>query len=636
MKVLDYLFVTCCVVVCMFSSSKSFGQSVDLFFSSDNNCQEQLEVGIYIRASQFSAFDFKIGSSSIFIDFDPQVVHYESYIENEFSVNMGNYNGWLPHQFSSDNECGMLNLVLELEDLTLNNIYLSRQQATKIGSVYFDIIDPATDPLIAVRPEFSSVFGAGSNDGSTPIPILNIPQVLDYSCVEDCDVSPVIAGLEVIGENCFEDVGGFELYIGDNPGRDSIEISINGGFNYDYIASVNSNYSIQDLSSGYYDLWLRWKNDQCPTPLGSYYIGSEGGPNVSVSVKNNCDQNLTASIVFEFPDQLPTINSLKFSIDGGSSFSPIVADNTGSYTFDDVDIGQYNCVVSWGDGTCLTNLGMLNVIPPDYPTLSVRQYGHCYSQQALSGSLFFDIVDNPAYTNLLISVDGGISFPYQVNDDIGTFAIHDFSEESFIVHAKWSSDGCSYYYGSGFFRYIPRAFDMAVEYTPEVCDNVLNGTINIVLYTDETPKPSMSIDGGQNFLYPTNGQGQYQFENLGPGIYPIYINWGECIEYHSLITIGEESDCPSCFDGIKNGDELYVDCGGSYCAPCDECQDLISVNANLVDTDILFRSNIKAEIKGLVEQNLDVNLQAAQEVILKPDFEVSINSVFHAYIEDCN
>lgn len=636
MKVLDYLFVTCLTVIFTFATNSVAAQSVDLFFSSNNTCQEELEVGIFIRASQFSAFDFEIGSTSIFVDFDPKVVHYASYIENEFSVNMSVSNGWLPHQLSYDNECGMLNLVLELEDPAMNKIYLSRQQAIKIGTLKFSIIDPVTDPLIAVRPEFSSVYGAGSNDGTTPIPILNIPQVLDYSCVEDCDLPPTIYSLDVIDENCFEDVGGFELYIADNPDRDSVEISINGGFNYDYIAAVNRNYSIQDLASGYYDLWLRWKNDQCPTPLGNYYIGSEGGPNVTVSVKNNCDQNVTASIVFEYPDQLPTINSLKFSINGGSSFSPIVADNTGSYTFDDVDIGQYDCVVSWGDGTCLTNLGVINVTPPDFPTLSVRQYGHCYSRQPLNGSLFFDIVDNPAYDQLLISVDDGVSFPYLLNDNIGTFAIHNFRAESFVIRAKYPSGQCSYYYGSGFFRYVPRAFDMGIDYSPQVCENLHDGTINIVINMYENPKPSVSIDGGENFSFSTNGQNQYLFENLGPGDYPIYLSWGDCIEYHSLVVIGEKSDCPSCFDGIKNGDELYVDCGGSYCAPCDECQINLALNANYIEDNILFRASDYIEIKGTIDEDLSVVLQAEEEILLKPHFEVSINTVFHAYIEDCN
>lgn len=636
MKVLDYLFLTCFAVVFSFITNTSFGQSVDLFFSSENNCQEQLEVGIFIRASQFSAFDFEIGSSSIFIDFDPKVVQYDSYIENEFSVNIGNSNGWLAHQLSFDNACGMLNLVLELEDLALNNIYLSRQQAIKIGTVNFDIIDPVTDPLIAIRPEFTSVFGAGSNDGSTPIPILNVPQVLDYSCIEDCDVPPAIAGLEIIDEDCFEDIGGFEISFITNSIEDSVEISINGGFNYDYTAEARDNYSIEDLSSGYYDLWVRWQSDRCPIPLGNYYIGSVGGPTVSVSVKNNCDENEPAGIVFEFPNQLPTINSLRFSINGGSTFSPVVADHIGSYTFENVDIGQYECIVSWGDGSCLTNLGVINVIPPDYPTLSVKQYGHCYSRRPLNGSLFFDIVDNPAYSQLLISVDNGETFPYLVNDDVGTFVIHNFDKESFTIRAKYPSGQCSFYYGSGFFRHIPRDFDMGVEHTPRACETVQDGVINIVLNSNEIPKPSLSIDGGQSFSYPTNSQGQYQFDNLGPGDYTIYINWGECIEYHSVVIIGEASDCPSCYDGIKNGDELYIDCGGAYCAPCDDCQTALSLNADHMDENILFQASNTIEIKGIVDENLTVNLKAAQHILLKPHFEVSINTIFNAYIEDCN
>src|SRR5690606_12534486 len=31
--------------------------------------------------------------------------------------------------------------------------------------------------------------------------------------------------------------------------------------------------------------------------------------------------------------------------------------------------------------------------------------------------------------------------------------------------------------------------------------------------------------------------------------------------------------CPSCYDGIKNGNEVYQDCGGPDCEPCGTCDD---------------------------------------------------------------
>jgi len=633
MKVLNYLFVSCFTFCFTLLTTNSFGQSVDLFLSSDNNCQGQLEIGIYIQASQFSLFDFEIGSSSIFLDYDPEVVQYYSYIENEFSVNVGNPNGWLTHQSSHDDDCGMFNLVLELEDPAMNGIYLSRQQATKIGHLNFLINDPATDPKISVRPEFSSVFAAGSNDGTAALNILNIPRVLQYSCLDDCLDSPAVLSLEVFDQQCFDESGGsFEFHFEDIPNRDSLEISLNGGFNYNYATNDGSHFSITGLSSGYYDVWLRWKDDQCPTQIGNYYVDLEGGPPVDVSLRNNCDQSELGSIVFEFT----FFNVLQFSIDGGNTFTQNISSPTGLYSIDGLDIGRYYCAARWGDESCMINLGIIDIVPADYPTMTVRQFGHCYSQQPLNGSLFFDIVDNPVQTHLLISVDGGITYPYQVNDDIGTFVINNFNQESFKIHAKWPSNQCSYNYGSGFFRYFPRDFDLALDHSQKACASILDGAINITLNTSENPKPSISIDGGQSFSYPISGQFQYQFDNLGPGDYPIYINWGDCIEFYSQVTIGETLDCPSCFDGIKNGDEVYIDCGGSSCFPCDECHSFVAVNANEIDENILFRSSDRIEIKGIIEENLDVELKAGQEILLKPQFEVSTSTVFKAYIEDCN
>ena len=41
--------------------------------------------------------------------------------------------------------------------------------------------------------------------------------------------------------------------------------------------------------------------------------------------------------------------------------------------------------------------------------------------------------------------------------------------------------------------------------------------------------------------------------------------------------------CPTCNDGIKNGDELDVDCGGTYCPACPvTVQDCLGSNSYLL------------------------------------------------------
>ena len=52
----------------------------------------------------------------------------------------------------------------------------------------------------------------------------------------------------------------------------------------------------------------------------------------------------------------------------------------------------------------------------------------------------------------------------------------------------------------------------------------------------------------------------------------------------------EENDCSTCNDGIMNGNEESIDCGGSSCAPCVEgCTDETAHNYDpLADLDYCF------------------------------------------------
>jgi len=52
----------------------------------------------------------------------------------------------------------------------------------------------------------------------------------------------------------------------------------------------------------------------------------------------------------------------------------------------------------------------------------------------------------------------------------------------------------------------------------------------------------------------------------------------EAHNYNPFATSGNDSDCETCHDGIQNGDEESVDCGGEKCEECDLCYDDILVD----------------------------------------------------------
>ncbi|MCG8702028.1 MAG: hypothetical protein MI922_28495, partial [Bacteroidales bacterium] len=81
--------------------------------------------------------------------------------------------------------------------------------------------------------------------------------------------------------------------------------------------------------------------------------------NAKVSSTNaTCGVN-NGSIKFSFKNNA-NYSSIQLSIDGGKNYTK-VNDNTGSYTFNGLAQGDYNCWVKWGNNDCPTNLGKTSV-----------------------------------------------------------------------------------------------------------------------------------------------------------------------------------------------------------------------------------------------------------------------------------
>lgn len=90
---------------------------------------------------------------------------------------------------------------------------------------------------------------------------------------------------------------------------------------------------------------------------------------------------------------------------------------------------------------------------------------------------------------------------------------------------------------------------------------------------------------------------------------------------------------PTCFDGIENGDEDGVDCGGSECEPCDDEIAGLDFSGTYVQEDQVgrpaisrvyitpglrddYNTTIPSEMTALFLENMQINLE-----ILNPDFD---------------
>ena len=93
------------------------------------------------------------------------------------------------------------------------------------------------------------------------------------------------------------------------------------------------------------------------------------------------------------------------------------------------------------------------------------------------------------------------------------------------------------------------------------------------------------------------------------------------------------SDLSTCSNGVMDGNETGIDCGG-ICEPCMEpCSD--TSIPMVVDTLIAHRSMDTIKYSGRVDENGDLQVYSSLEIVLEPGFEISNNGLFEVNINDC-
>ena len=102
----------------------------------------------------------------------------------------------------------------------------------------------------------------------------------------------------------------------------------------------------------------------------------------------------------------------------------------------------------------------------------------------------------------------------------------------------------------------------------------------------------------------------------------------ECIE-----------NCDSCSDGVKNGDESLVDCGGSLCTACPCTQagtTLVYDNTSIIDGTIE-RVKTSIEVTGITttDNSSDVDLTVGNRLEILGEFETGTDAIFTVKIDDC-
>ena len=116
------------------------------------------------------------------------------------------------------------------------------------------------------------------------------------------------------------------------------------------------------MSGNSYSVEVSTLNNIC-SEVQSTLLNVTPLPGATVSHVDATCYEENGSITFSFPDY-PAQTSISFSIDNGITYTT-VDDNSGTYTFPNLDAATYHAWVRWGNGSCAVYLG--NVTIADTP-----------------------------------------------------------------------------------------------------------------------------------------------------------------------------------------------------------------------------------------------------------------------------
>ena len=96
---------------------------------------------------------------------------------------------------------------------------------------------------------------------------------------------------------------------------------------------------------------------------------------------------------------------------------------------------------------------------------------------------------------------------------------------------------------------------------------------------------------------------------------------------------------PTCTDGVQNGTETGVDCGGGSCTPCFECQELAAtISSDEVISgpqEKIVKNKITSNAKVTIEENSSVMWQAGSSIEINGEFEIMPGAEVLLSTEDC-
>ncbi|WP_298509040.1 M4 family metallopeptidase [uncultured Kordia sp.] len=153
-----------------------------------------------------------------------------------------------------------------------------------------------------------------------------------------------------------------------------------------------------------------------------------------------CTSTTDGSLTVNF-NNVAELNTIEFSIDGGTTYPYSYADNSGTQTITDLATGDYNVWARRGGDECPIEVGTYTIETLSSPTASVDTIIEANIAE-VDGIIQVSFPDEATQTQIKFSVDGGISYPFVFDDSIGTGELTGLAADTYNVWVTYGDELC--------------------------------------------------------------------------------------------------------------------------------------------------------------------------------------------------
>ena len=409
---------------------------------------------------------------------------------------------------------------------------------------------------------------------------------------------------------CTTDEGTITLSFQGEPGKSSIEFSLDGGISYSYAVPVDSGeLTIEHLRPGFYEVYARWgSGQQCPNAVGwANLAATEDFPTAQFEIleASSCRQ-ANGGIRLAFSDH-PGEEFIEFSLDGGRSYPYRFPDDSTYVTLENISPGIYEIFTRWGSQACPVFLGTAD-IPLSQNPLTVSYSilrPTCGNEDGWINFYVSKAHSSQPSDSFFISLDGGRTYPFGFGREDTLFSITARAPGYYEIFIKeYGENACSQRLGIADLKPLegaPRAyFTQSLPSSPDI-----PGSISFYFAADKAYENiAFSLDGGRSYPYEVaDSLGYFQVDSLSHEAYDLFARWddGACPLY-----LGTAE-----FQGVNSTDSIQVYTQNPSCGQSDGSltitfpPDSLAVPIKLsIDEGNTYLAKLTAQSPSIVLQDL--------------------------------